>query len=50
MTINERVAKLEVSVDMVSTRIESLEKRLWLLGLLVVAGANGVDLIKLFVL
>lgn len=46
-SINERVAKLECAVDHLSARIESLEKRLWFLGLLVVAAANGVDLAKL---
>lgn len=45
--INERVAKLEVSVETISERISALERRLWLLGLLVVAGANGVDAIKM---
>lgn len=48
-TTNERVAKLECAVDHLSGRIESLEKRLWILALLVVAAANGVDLVKLLV-
>ena len=48
-TLNERVAKLEVSVETVSCRLESLEKRLWVLGLFVVGAANGVDLLKIFV-
>lgn len=47
--LNERVAKLEVSVDTVATRLESLERRLWMLGLLVVGASNGVDLLKIFV-
>ena len=47
--LNERVAKLEVSVDSVATRLESLERRLWVLGLLVVGASNGVDLVKMFV-
>jgi hypothetical protein len=45
--LNERVAKLETSVESVACRIESLETRLWWLGLLVVAGSNSVDAIKL---
>ena len=49
MTINERVAKLEVSVESVAARIESLERRLWMLGFLVVGASNGVDLLKIFV-
>ena len=47
--LNERVAKLEVSVESVATRIESLERRLWMLGILVVGASNGVDLLKIFV-
>lgn len=48
-TTNERVAKLECAVDHLSGRIESLEKRLWVLGVLVVAASNGFDLVKLLV-
>ena len=47
--LNERVAKLEVSVETVAVRLESLEKRLWILGLLVVGASNGIDLMKIFV-
>jgi hypothetical protein len=47
MEINERVAKLETSVETVVCRLESLEKRLWMLGLMVVALANGVDAAKI---
>ncbi len=53
--LNERVAKLETQVagltervDRTLARIDRLEKRLWLLGLFIVAGSNMLDVAAFF--
>jgi hypothetical protein len=47
MQLNERVARLEVSVELIAGKLERFERRLWALGLLVVAGANAADVMKM---
>ena len=53
--LNERVAKLETQVagltermDRTLARIDRLEKRLWLLGLFIVAGSNMLEVATFF--
>jgi len=39
--------RLEVTIEGLAERLDRLERRLWLLGLLVIGASNGVDAVKL---
>lgn len=46
--LNERVVKLEVTLEGLTTRLDKLERRLWFLGFLIIGASNGVDLVKIW--
>ena len=47
-TIEERVRALEVSMESIDKRLTAMEKRLFVLGGILIGACNAMDIISLF--
>ena len=45
--LNVRIALIEERTAALDARLKAFERRLWMLGLLVAAGANALDLVAM---
>lgn len=47
-TIEERVRALEVSMESIDRRLNTMEKRQWILGMILIGACNAFDLVSMW--